>query len=91
MSETLPFASLPALRPTSMEPSPRRSVAELVHDLLGGLARLDARKGSRRLKQSVHRYHDAEFNYMEVALPGLDGVEADICIHDGCIYVRILR
>jgi hypothetical protein len=74
-----------------VQSEPRRSLPELVTDLLGCLSHLRSRKGADPSKRSVHRYRDRDFNYLEVALPGFEGVEADICIHEGCIYIRVLR
>lgn len=80
------------LVPTVMEADPaRRSLPELVGDLLGCLSQLKSRKSSARAKSLVSRYRDEEYNYLEVSLPDLEGVEADICVHGGCIYVRVPR
>ena len=83
--------SLPILRTQSVERSPDRTVPELLLDLLKGLAGLETSRSMVRGRRSVKRYRDAEFNYIEAAAPELDGVEADICIHDGRIYVRVAR
>ncbi|AMV39975.1 hypothetical protein [Planctomyces sp. SH-PL62] len=91
MSDTACSISLPLVRPTLHEAESRRSLPELIGDLLGCFAQLKAPRRSAKLQQSVNRYRDADFNYLEVVLPGLDGVEADICIHDGCVYVRVMR
>ena len=48
-------------------------------------------KGPKGMRPSIRRYTDKQFHYLEVSMPGLEGVEADICIHDGCIYVRTAR
>ncbi|WP_165249736.1 hypothetical protein [Paludisphaera soli] len=90
MSEVSCNVTLPIVRP-AIKPEVRRSLPELVTDLLGCLSSVRSRKGSDPSKRSVHRYRDQDFNYLEVALPGLEGVEADICIHEGCIYIRVLR
>lgn len=76
---------------TTLESTARRSIPDLVHDLLRGLTEISRQKAIRSMKRSLRRYRDAEFNYIEIALPGLEGVEADICVHDGCIYVRMAR
>lgn len=83
--DSLPILRAPAAR------TPARSIPELLLDLLRGVAKLDAPKPAKRAKTAVRRYRDAEFNYIEAAMPGLEGVEADICIHDGRIFVRVAR
>ncbi len=91
MSETSSCTvTLPLVRPAPQAEA-RRSLPELVTDLLGRLSHLRSRKGTDASKRSVHRYRDQDFNYVEVVVPGLEGVEADICIHDGCIYIRVVR
>jgi len=82
---------LPTTRPALAEASPLRTVAEAVQELMERLAELNPRNEPRRQGRTVRRYRDAEFSYMEVVLPGLEGVEADICIHEGCVFVRVAR
>lgn len=90
MSNSNLGAILPLVQPAVGSES-RRSLPELVTDLLGRLNHLRSRKGTDASTRSVHKYRDRDFNYLEVAIPGLEGVEADICIHDGCIYIRVQR
>ncbi len=68
-----------------------RSVLDLLLDLLKGLAALGESEPAGRTKPAMRRYRDAEFHYIEAAMPGLEGVEADICIHNGRIFVRVAR
>ncbi len=83
--------SLPSLRPPSLERSSGRTVSELLLDLLKGLSALEVTRTLTRGRRTVRRYRDAQFQYIEAAVPELAGVEADICIHDGRIYVRVAR
>ncbi|WP_165064706.1 hypothetical protein [Paludisphaera rhizosphaerae] len=80
-----------AARPALAEAPPLNSVAEAVQELMERLAELKPLKNSRPQGRTVRRYRDSEFSYMEVVLPGLEGIEADICIHDGCVFVRVAR
>lgn len=83
--------ALPILRTQPVEHPSDRTVPEMLLDLLKGLAGLETSRSMVRGRRSVRRYRDAEFNYIEAAAPELDGVEADICIHDGRIFVRVAR
>lgn len=83
--------SLAIVRPPNVERPPGRSVPELLLDLLKGLTGLETSRSMVRGRRAVRRYRDAEFNYIEAAVPELDGVEADICIHGGRVYVRVAR
>lgn len=71
-------------------PVPRRTISELCHDLLRTFSSLAPLRGARG-KRAVRRYRDAEYNYVEAVVPGLEGIEADICIHDGRVFVRVAR
>lgn len=79
------------VRPSLADDPPVGTVAEAVQELMERLIELKPRKVPRQPGQTVRRYRDAEFSYVEVSLPGLEGVEADICIHDGCVFVRVAR
>lgn len=78
-------------RPVLAEAPALSPVAQAVQELMERLAELKPRKTSRESEKAVRRYRDSEFSYMEVVLPGLEGIEADICIHDGCVFVRVAR
>jgi hypothetical protein len=60
-------------------------------DLVNRLTGLPNRKTAESPRGSVHSYRDRDFEYVEVALVGADDVEADICIHDGRAFIRIVR
>jgi len=75
--------------PAASDRSPQ--LPDLVHDLLGSLDRLRGGQAVGGRKRAVRRFRDDDFHYLEVALPGLDGVEADINIHEGRLYIRVMR
>ena len=83
--------SLPTLRTAPEGLVPSRPVPALLLDALKGLAGLEPSRAMVRGRRAARRYHDADFHYIEAAVPELDGVEADICIHDGRVYLRVAR
>lgn len=92
MSELSPTSGeLIPVHPASSERCAKESVSELVRGLLSKLAGMGPVRGPKGMRPSIRRYTDKQFHYLEVSMPGLEGVEADICIHDGCIYVRTAR
>ena len=89
-------ASLPARTapvPAPQTPAMVRTgrLPNMLQNLLVRLGDLGSKPEARGQAPAVRRYRDDDFNYLEVALPELEGVEADISIHEGCIYVRVLR
>lgn len=60
---------------------------ELVNRLTG----LPGRKTVESPRGSVHSYRDQDFEYVEIKLNSVEDFEADICIHDGRAFVRIVR
>jgi hypothetical protein len=83
--------SCPLVRAPRIDEMPERTLPDLMLDLVGRLTRPSARIAVESPRGAVHRYRDANFDYVEMALNGIDDVEADICIHDGRIFVRIVR
>lgn len=83
--------SFPGLPTPTAESSPSRSAPHLLLDALRGLAAMGASRSVTRGRRVVRHYRDAEYQYIDAALPELEGVEADICIHDGRVYVRLAR
>ena len=80
-----------AFRSQPLERDSARSVSELLLEALQGLADLETSRSMVRGRRAVRWYHDADFQYIEAAVPELDGVAADICVHDGRVYVRVAR
>jgi hypothetical protein len=68
-----------------------RGLPDLLLDLVHSLTRPAGRSTVESPLGTVHRYRDADFEYVEVALRGIDDVDADICIHAGRIFARIVR
>ena len=91
MIESSRTNSLALVRAPQIDAAPSRSLPELMHDLVGRLSRASGRIALESPRGAVHRYRDADFDYVEMALNGIDDVEADICIHGGRIFVRIVR
>ncbi|WP_337175607.1 hypothetical protein [Paludisphaera sp.] len=83
--------ALPILRTPAEGGAPGRPVPGLLLAALKGLAGLEPSRSMVRGRRASRRYHDADFHYVEAAVPELDGVEADICIHDGRVYLRVAR
>jgi hypothetical protein len=71
--------------------SPGRTLPDLMIDLVKRLTNRSGRKAADTQRGLVHQYQDKDFDYVEVALTGLDDVVADICIHGGRVFVRIAR
>lgn len=87
-SRTNPF---PLVRAPRIDETPEQTLPELMLDLVGRLTTPPGKKVLGSPRGAVHRYRDADFDYVEMALNGIDDVEADICIHGGRIFVRIVR
>lgn len=81
----------PVAHPPSADRGPARPVSALLLDALQGLSGLASSRSVVRGRRAVRRYHDADFQYIEAAVPELEGMEADICVHDGRVYVRVAR
>lgn len=80
-----------AARSSQADKSAGYVLAGLTRDLFDLLAGLRARRAPGAPKRGARVYRDQEFEYVEVAVPGLGGVEADICIHGGRVYLRVPR
>lgn len=85
----------PATLPPRTEESAGSRAAALTRDLFVLLTQLRTRRAPRAGRGAARRgarvYRDRDFEYVEVAAPGLDDVEADICIHGGRIFIRVPR
>ncbi|MDR3621906.1 MAG: hypothetical protein P4L85_21320 [Paludisphaera borealis] len=90
MIEPSRTSTFPMVRPLRDE-SPQRTLPDLMVDLVNRLTSLPGRKAVELPRGSVHSYRDQDFEYVEIALTGVDDVEADICIHGGRVFVRIVR
>jgi hypothetical protein len=77
--------------PGGVVEDPRRGLPDLLLDLVHRLTAPSGRKPVESPLGTVHRYQDDDFDYVEVALRGIDDVDADICIHGGRIFARIVR
>jgi len=81
----------PALRSSQADDSAGPVLAGLTRDLFDLLSRLRGRRAPGAPRRGARVYRDQEFEYVEVAIPGLGEVEADICIHAGRVYLRVPR
>ncbi len=82
----------PAVRSPRAEDSAGSRVAGLTRDLFVLLTQLRTRRApGTPPRRGARVYRDREFEYVEVAVPGLGDVEADICIHGGRVYLRMPR
>jgi len=81
----------PTVRPPQADESAGFLLAGLTRDLFDLLNRLRARRAPGAPRRGARVYRDRDFEYVEVAVPGLGGVEADICIHGGRVYLRMPR
>ncbi len=85
--------SLPTLidRPAHLRrlPStdPRNPLLAALGELLGSLDQL--REGSACIGRSVERWEGDGAVYLEVALPGIDGAEVNINVHEGRVFIRM--
>jgi hypothetical protein len=83
--------TFPLVRAPRIDEVAERTLPELMLDLVGRLTTRAGRTAAESPRGAVHRYRDADFEYVEMALNGIEDVEADICIHGGRIFVRIVR
>lgn len=90
IESTLTQPSL-AVRSPRAEESAGSRVAGLTRDLFVLLTQLRTRRAPGSPRRGARVYRDQEFEYVEVAIPGLGDVEADICIHGGRVYLRMPR
>lgn len=88
-SRTATFPLVQASRVVEEETG--RGLPGLMLELVDRLTRSPGRRLEKSALGTVHRYRDQDFDYVEIALNGIDDVDADICIHDGRIFVRIVR
>ncbi len=91
MIESSRTNTIPLVRAPRIDEVPSRTLPDLMLDLVGRLTSPTARTAAESPRGVVHRYRDADFEYVEMALSGIDDVEADICIHGGRIFVRLAR
>lgn len=91
MIESTRTNTFPLVRAPRIDEAQERTLPDLMLDLVGRLTRPSGRAVAESPRGAVHRYRDADFDYVEMALGGIEDVEADICIHGGRIFVRIVR
>jgi hypothetical protein len=91
MIEPSRTSTFPLIRAHRADEALQRPIPDLMLDLVNRLTGLPNRKTAESPRGSVHSYRDRDFEYVEVALVGADDVEADICIHDGRAFIRIVR
>ena len=91
MIEPSRTSAFPLIRALRADEALQRPIPDLMLDLVDRLTGLPNRKTAESPRGSVHSYRDRDFEYVEVALVGADDVEADICIHGGRAFVRIVR
>ena len=91
MIESSHTNTFPLVRAPRIDEALGQTLPDLMLDLVGRLTRRSGRTAVESPRGAVHRYRDSDFEYVEMALSGIDDVEADICIHGGRIFVRIVR
>jgi hypothetical protein len=84
--------SIPRLAHATFPPSNRRSLAVLLDQLVNQLARVrDQDEPKAALGARVARSVDDDFVYLEGEVVDDCDMEADICIHDGRVFIRLIR
>lgn len=91
MIESSRTNTFPLVRAPRIDEAPEQTLPDLMLDLVGRLTRSAGRATVDLPRGAVHRYKDSDFDYVEMSVAGIDDVEADICIHAGRIFVRIVR
>jgi len=70
---------------------PRRSLQALFVELAHYLETLNNSPSITADGESLDRWDDEKFTYLEADLPGISESEIDINIHNGRVYIRVAR
>ncbi|MDG3005722.1 hypothetical protein [Paludisphaera mucosa] len=65
---------------------------QLMFQLLEKLAgQGDGLESVERFDRSITRWHDADYDYIDIDLPEDAELEADINVHDGKAFIRLMK